>query len=144
MFMSKNLLYVWLFVQFDLSEMLWSSSVVEKKKELWIRVWLAVMKKHVEKCAGKITQTHIALQLPLPSPPELESFVDHQIQNWPQTLPWLCLWSLTRVRFSLCMELTFAFISLWLLLADTLIIPFYRAGYLDSSWHYRYILMCKR
>lgn len=40
--------------------MLWSSCVVEEKKKLWIRVWLSVIEKHVEKRAGKITQTHIA------------------------------------------------------------------------------------
>lgn len=49
-----------LIVQFDIYKMLWSSCVVEEKKKLWIRVWLSVIEKHVEKRAGKITQTHIA------------------------------------------------------------------------------------
>lgn len=61
--MSKNLLYIWLLVQVDLSKMLWSSSVVGEKKQLWIRVWLVVMEKYIEKCVGKITQAHIAFRI---------------------------------------------------------------------------------
>lgn len=125
-FMSKILLYVWLFVQFDISKMLWSSSMVEEKKQLWIRVWLYmieyiyhVYRKTCWKCRGKITQTHIASVITSTQCPW--SFADHQNQNWSQTLPWLCMRSLTRVRSGLSVELTLSFINFWLFLADTLL-----------------------